>query len=406
MHLLLIHQALAAPNQPGGTRHYELGQHLIARGHAMTVVTSDLNYMTGQAVASRKGVFVREDLDGIALLRAYTYPALHRSFVWRVVSFLSFMVSSLWAGLNAGPVDVVMGTTPPIFQAVTAWLVAALRRKPFLLEVRDLWPEFAIDMGVLRNPVLIRLSRWLESFLYSQADHLLVNSPAYRDYLLHRGIPVAKVSMIPNGVEPGMFHPAERGTALRRQWGVEDKFVVMYAGAMGIANDLSTLLRAANRLRDHVEIQFVIVGDGKERGNLQQEAQALQLPNVLFAGSLPKAQMPEALAAADACVAILQNIPMFRTTYPNKVFDYMAAGRPTLLAIDGVIRRVVEDAVGGFFVPPGDDATLAEATLVLASNPELAHVMGENASTYVRKHFDRGVQADEFVALVTRLSAG
>ncbi len=169
MRLLLIHQALAAPDQPGGTRHYELGQHLIAQGHAMTVVTSDLNYMTGKAVAERQGVFVREEMDGIAVLRAYTYPSLHRSFVWRVVSFLSFMLSSLWAGLNAGPVDVVMGTTPPIFQAVTAWLVAALRRKPFLLEVRDLWPEFAIDLGVLRNPTLIQLSRWLESFLYNRA---------------------------------------------------------------------------------------------------------------------------------------------------------------------------------------------------------------------------------------------
>lgn len=297
-----------------------------------------------------------------------------------------------------------MGTSPPIFQAVSAWLVAALRRRPFLLEIRDLWPEFAIDMGVLKNPALIWLSRWLERFLYGRATHLLVNSPAYRDYLVERGVPAVKISLIANGVDPDMFDPAATGEALRQELGLNGQFVVTYAGALGLANDIPTLLRAAGRLRDYPGIHFLLVGDGKERPDLETLARQLRLPNVTFAGSRPKSDMPAILAASDACTAILQNIPMFRTTYPNKVFDYMAAGRPTILAIDGVIRQVVDNARGGVFVPPGDDAALAEAILRLSRQPAKARQMGQAARAYVATHFNRHDQAQAFADLVGRMA--
>ncbi len=363
MHLLLIHQAFVSPNDSGGTRHWEFGRHLISNGHRCTIVASQLNYLTGQRVMEQRGLVIEQDVQGVRVLRACTIATLHQSFLWRVLSFVGFMLTSILAGFRAGPADLVMGTSPPIFQAVSAWLVSTLRRRPFLLEIRDLWPEFAIDMGVLRNPVLIGLSRRLESFLYRRADHLLVNSPAYRDYLLAKGIPARKITLIPNGVDPGMFDPHAAGNEVREEFKLNGQFVVTYAGALGLANDVPTLLRAAARLREQQHIRFLLVGDGKERSHLERMAKELGLPNVIFAGARPKSQMPAFLAASDVCVAILQNIPMFRTTYPNKVFDYMAAGRPTILAIDGVIREVVEAALGGIFVPPGDDAALAAAAL-------------------------------------------
>jgi len=347
---------------------------------------------------------VQQDLEGIAILRAYTYPALHRSFIWRVVSFFSFMITSVVAALRAGRVDLIMGTSPPIFQAVSAWLVATLRRQPFLLEIRDLWPEFAIDMGVLNNHVLIILSRWLEQFLYDRATHLLVNSPAYRDYLLGKGISPDKVSLIPNGVDPDMFDPSARGERLRSELGVADKFVVTYAGALGLANDIPTILRAANRLRNRSEIHFLLVGDGKERSNLEALVLQFNLTNVTFIGPRPKSQISEVLAASDACIAILQNIPMFRTTYPNKVFDYMAAGRPTILAIDGVIRQVIEAAAGGIFVPPGDDEALAAAVYALSQDRTRAQMMGRAARAYVVEHFNRHQQAVQFSKLICQLA--
>src|SRR5690554_1389339 len=176
MRTLLIHQAFVSPTEAGGTRHYEFARRCINQGYPFTIVASSLSYLSGQRVTSERRLVTEEDVDGIRVLRAYTYPALHRSFFWRVISFISFMFTSVLAGLRAGPVDVVMGTSPPIFQAVSAWAIAFLRRRPFLLEIRDLWPAFAVDMGVLTNPVLITLAEWLERFLYARATHIVVNS--------------------------------------------------------------------------------------------------------------------------------------------------------------------------------------------------------------------------------------
>ena len=279
MHVLLIHQAFVSPKDAGGTRHYELAHYLVRQGHRFTVVASDLSYLTGKRIVEHRGLITEQSLNGVRELRAYTYPSLHRSFVWRVISFLSFMVTSVLAALRAGPIDVIMGSSPPIFQAVSAWLLAKLRHKPYLLEIRDLWPEFAIDIGILTNPLLIYLSRWLERFLYSQADHLLVNSPAYRGYLVTRGVPEAKISLIPNGVNPDLFHPDEEGERVRKELGLKGQFVVTYAGALGLANNITNILRAAKRLRDQHDIGFLLVGDGKERAHLEALAKQLDLLN-------------------------------------------------------------------------------------------------------------------------------
>lgn len=405
MRILLIHQVFNSPGEAGGTRHYELAHHCVMNGHSFTIIASDTNFLTGQRAVDRAEFFTEEDHDGIRVFRAYTYPSLHRSFLGRLFSFFTFMFTSVGAALKAGPVDLVMGTSPPIFQAVSAWLVARIRRRPFLLEIRDLWPEFAIDIGVLKNPILIALSRWLESFLYARATHILVNSPAYKDYLIDNGISEAKVSLIPNGVDPVMFDPAAKGERVRKDWKLNGQFVVIYAGALGFANDIPTILKAADRLRDQTDIHFLLVGDGKERANLEALASQLQLPNVTFAGSRPKLEMLEVLAASDVCVATLKDIPMFRTTYPNKVFDYMAAGRPTVLAIDGVIRKVVEAANGGIFVPPGDDAALAAAVQDLSRDRGRARSMGLAARAYVTEHFNRHQQAPQFLNLLKRVLA-
>lgn len=405
MHVLLIHQAFAGPGEPGGTRHFEFARHHVRQGGRFTVVTSDRSYLTGERVETDGAALRAETHDGVRVLRAPTAAALHRSFVSRVGAFVSFMGSAARVALGVRDVDVVMGTTPPLFQAVSAWIVARRRRVPFVLEVRDLWPEFAVAMGVLTNPVLIALARRLEHFLYARADHFIVNSPAYRDYLVEKGVPAARVTLIANGVDPSMFAPDDDGAALRQSLGLEGRFVVTYAGALGLANDIPTILAAAERLRDRPDVHVLLVGDGKERPALEASAQARGLTNVTFAGARPKRDMAQVLAASDACIATLQNIPMFTTTYPNKVFDYMAAARPTLLAIDGVIREVVEAADGGLFVPPGDPDALAAAVRTLADDPARARAMGQAARAYVSRHFDRATQADAFVALLRSLAS-
>jgi glycosyltransferase involved in cell wall biosynthesis len=367
------------------------------------IIASDSNYQTGLRTVEGKGLSVEQVIDGVHVFRAYSTPTLHRSYLWRAISFFSFMFSSVWVALRVKDADLIMGTTPPIFQAISAWFVALVRRKPFLLEVRDLWPEFAISMGVIRNPVVIILAGWLEKFLYSRATHILVNSPAYKEYILGKGVPEKKITYIPYGTDINMFNPNTDGSSIRKKLRLKDEFLVLYAGAMGQAHDLYTVLRAAKRVNNEADVRFVFFGDGKERLNLERETQRLGLKNVLFAGVCPKKEMPFVIASADLCLAILQNIPMFRTTYPNKVFDYMAAARPTVLVIDGVIRKVIEASGGGVFVEPGNDELLAKTILELSKDPQRVKQMGENARAYLVKNLDRRDKLDETLQLLTSL---
>ncbi len=395
MKILLINQVFVSPDEPGHTRHYELAKYLQNSGDEFVIVASDLNYQTGQRTVEHTGLVSEQIIDGVRVLRTYIYPAIHRSYFWRILSFFSFMFSSIIAAMRVKNVDIIMGTTPPIFQAFSAWVVAFLRRKPFLLEVRDLWPEFIVSMGVFKNPILIKLARMLEMFLYRRATHILVNSPAYKDYIVGKGISGDKITFIPYGADIEMFHPGVDGSRIRQELNLQDKFLVLYTGAFGQANDIYTILRAASHLKEEKTIQFVLFGDGKERPKLQVEAHKLQLTNLLFAGVRPKHQMPAIIAASDLCLAILQDVPMFRTTYPNKVFDYMAAGKPTLLIIDGVIRQVIEDSQAGVFVNPGDDQQLASTILALSTQPYQLKWMGNNAREYLEKHLDRQIMLEK-----------
>lgn len=401
MHILLIHQAFAALDEPGGTRHHELARFLVSKGHRVTVIASPVSYLTGKNSPPILVDNGGEQGGGITILRAYTYQALHKSFVHRVFAFFSFMVSSFFIGLGVKNVDVVWGTSPPIFQGVTAWLLARLKGARFLFEVRDLWPDFAIAVGVLKSPTLIKLSLWLEKFLYRRADRMMVNSPGYVAHVRGRG--ARSVELIPNGADPGMFNPLDNGEKFRQAHSLKNKFVVLYAGAHGISNDLTVVLEAARLLASDLKIQFVLLGDGKEKANLQARAAQMGLENVSFLPPVPKTEMAAALAGADACLAILKPLDEYKTTYPNKVFDYMAAGRPVLLAIDGVIREVVEAADCGIFVQPGDPAALAEAAARLAANRDESLRMGLAGRTYLETHFSREALAEKLEQLLNAM---
>ena len=402
MHILLIHQAFAALDEAGGTRHIELANYLADRGHQVTIISSPVNYLTGQSSQSRPKWIEKQSIrPGVDLLRTFTYTALHRSFFHRILAFLSFMVSSFLAGLQVKQVDLVWGTSPPIFQGVTAWLLARLKRVPFLFEVRDLWPAFAVAVGVLRNPILIKASLWLESFLYQHADRVVVNSPGFIRHVTDRK--ARWVELIPNGANPEMFDPDCDGQSLRKTYNLESEFIALYAGAHGLSNDLGVLLDCAAQLRDHPAIKIVMVGDGKEKMHLQAQAARLGLDNVLFLPPVPKTEIASTLAAANACIAILKPLDMYKTTYPNKIFDYMAAGRPLLLLIDGVIRQVVETAQAGLFVKPGDAVGLAHAILTLSSDPSEACQMGKNGRKFIEVHFNRASIAEKFRLLVEEM---
>jgi len=402
MHILLIHQAFASLDEAGGTRHYEIARFLVSQGHQVTIITSPVNYLTGRSKETRTHWVQRETLEpGLIILRVYVYPALHRSFFHRLINFFSFMFSSFFVGLGVKNVDAVWGTSPPIFQGWTAWCLARLKGIPFLFEIRDLWPEFAIGIGVLKNKILISLSYWLESFLYRHADKIVVNSPGFIPFVSRQG--GKEIALVPNGADPDMFDSSEDSSSFRREQHLESAFIVLYAGAHGISNDLEVVLFAAGLTQAHSEIQYVLVGDGKEKANLMQKAQEMNLANVHFLPPVPKNQMNRVMAAADVCVAILKPLELYKTTYPNKVFDYLAASKPVLLVIDGVIRQVVEEAQAGIYIEPGNANALSQAILKLSSERATARQMGKNGREYVIQHYNRQKLAAEFETIFCQL---
>jgi glycosyltransferase involved in cell wall biosynthesis len=402
MRILLIHQAFAALDEPGGTRHHELARFFAERGHQVVVITSPINYMTGAEHSVEKIEQMKLGKGEVIILRVPVYRAFHRSFVHRTLSFISFMLSSLWYALTLKSPDVVWGTSPPIFQVITAWLVAKVKQKPLVFEVRDLWPAFAVQVGVLRNRFLIAASEWLEQFLLRQADVVVVNSPGFVSHVRQRG--AKRIEIIPNGSDVELFALPPDENDFRRANGLEGKFVVLYAGAHGMSNDLDQVLAAAEELRTVAEIVFVLVGDGKEKPRLQQKAVDLKLTNVLFLPPVAKTDMAKVIHGADVCLAILKPIPLYGTVYPNKVFDYMAAGKAVLLAIPGVIREVIEEHRAGIAIPPGDSHALAEAVLFLSHNLELVLQLGCNGQRAIEEHYNRKKLAADFLALFEELA--
>ena len=393
MHILLIHQAFVTTGEAGGTRHIEFARRLAASGHRVTIITSPVSYLSGESSLSGHFLWKKEQwAENIEIRYCWTSSGMHKGFIPRLLAFFSFMFSSFWCAMNVKAVDIVWGTSPNLFQGWTAWLSARLKRKKFLLEIRDLWPEFAIAMGALHNPLLIRMSQWLEKFLYKHADRIIVNSPGFIPFI--RDICGKTAELVPNGADIEMFSGAD-GSEFRREHGLENAFIVMYSGAHGPANDLDTVLDAADLLRGQPDIRFIFVGSGKDKARLQKRAEIMELENVLFVPPVPKDQIASVMAAENAGLAILKKLDMFKTTYPNKVFDIMACGDPVICQIDGVIREVVEKNHAGIFAEPGDPQALADAVTALSADPAACRAMGENGAKAIREQFSRDTAAKQ-----------
>lgn len=397
MRILLVHQNYVDHKHPGGTRHLDFAKHFGENGHETTIIASTVDYLTGTTITDNEP----PPFEGVNVQRAYAIPSVQKkSLIWRAISFISFVPFSFIKALRSGPTDVVLGTSPPLFQLPAPWLVSKIRGVPFVLEILDLWPEFAIGMGVLKNPFLIKAARIVEHFFYGAASHLVVNSPAFKDYLVEHGIAAEKITVVPMGVELDFFDPEHDGAELKAKLGLNGKFVATYAGALGQANDLGTIIDAAIQLRDRPDIHFLFAGDGNQRPLLEELVQKHELNSITFGGFFPKEQMKDVLAASDACIATLRDIPAFRTPYPNKVFDYMAAGRPIVLGIAGAIREVVEEAEAGICIPPGDSTALADAVRRLADETQLPRKYGDSGRKFVEAKFSSRTQAGKFESVL------
>jgi glycosyltransferase involved in cell wall biosynthesis len=291
--------------------------------------------------------------------------------------------------MAVGHPDVIIVESPPLFDAIAGRILAWLKRCPFIFMVADLWPEAAVQMGVLRNKVLIRLSEWLEWSTYRRASLVWVVSEGIRDLLIRRGLSPERIFLLTNGVDTTLFLPMSKKLA-RAELGWDNRFIVLYAGTHGLAQGLSTIISAAEQMRDRSDIHIYFVGDGEVKAGLVARAQSGDLENVTFLDSQPHDRLPLLLAAADVCVVPLRKVALFETTLPVKMFEVMACARPMLLSADGKAREVAEQRAGAaIYVEPENAEALVSAILYLREHPEVAEKLGNRGRAFVETHFDR-----------------
>ena len=401
--LFLSHYFPPEVNAPA-SRTFEHCREWVRSGHQVTVVTCAPNHPRGIVYAGyRNRLWQRERRDGIDIIRVGTYISANEGFARRSLGYLSFLMACVCAAPFLPRADVLVTTSPQFFNGLAGYPVKLLKRIPWVLEIRDLWPESVLAVGAVRNRLLIRLLSALERFAYRKCDHIVAVTESFRHHFVGKGIAPDKISVIRNGVDLALFAGDADPRRLRARLGLEGKFVVSYVGTHGMAHGLETLLNAAAQLRSHGHIAFLLVGDGAERQRLLALRDQLGLSNVTMLEQQPKDRMPEIWALSDASLVLLRKLPLFETVIPSKIFESMAMGCPIILGVAGEAREIVEEGDAGLVIEPESSGSLCAAVLKLADDPALGRQLGSNGQRYVTAHFDRRVLARRFEGVLMTL---
>lgn len=374
------------------SRVFDNAARLAAMGHEVTILTGLPNHPLGKVFGGyRWKPYQTETLGGVHVVRVGSWIAPNTTAVNRLKSYVSLMTAQVLGGLATGPADVVVGTSPPLFQALAGQLLASAKRCPFVFEVRDLWPENMVAVGAVRSGRGIRLLAAIERRLYTKAARMVVVTHGFRDYYRDKGVPEDRIEVVTNGVDLDEYRRVPYPESLARELGLEGKFVAGYLGTVGINHGLRTMIDAAEILKGHDDVRIVVVGDGAERAGLEAEARSRGLSNLLFLGERPRSAMPEFHALCDAVLILLKNAPYFHRVIPSKIFVCMGLERPILIGVDGEARRIVEAAGAGLFVEPENAAAVAAKILEMQAMKAEGRLelLGIAGRAHVERHYDR-----------------
>jgi len=389
--LFLSHYFPPEVNAPA-SRTFEHCREWVRSGHQVTVVTCAPNHPRGIVYQGyRNSLWRRERRDGIDVIRVCTYITANEGALKRTLAYISFLVACIFATPFLPRADVLITTSPQFFNGLAGYPVKLMTRTPWVLEIRDLWPESIRAVGAIKNRHVIAFLSALERFAYRRCDHLVPVTESFRRYLLGKAIPAEKITVVRNGVDLAFFDRdgAADPRPLRTKLKLEGKFVVSYVGTHGMAHGLETVLDAAALLSSNRPIAFLMVGDGAERARLCATCERMRLTNVIMLEQQPKERMPEIWALSDASLVLLRKLPLFETVIPSKIFESMAMQKPIILGVLGEAREIVEEAGAGLTFEPENAAELAAVVLRLASDNALARALGANGRQYVAAHFDR-----------------
>lgn len=405
MHIVILYQFYLRPGEPGHSRVNEYARRWAESGHQVSVVTGQTSYMTGRKEKRYFRKFCVCEKDGkVDVYRCFVPDNANRSFLRRAYSYFAFAFSSAVIFKRLKSPSVLLASSPPLTIGMPALLICKMTKIPMVFEVRDLWPESAVSTGVLTNKPMIKFLSWLEKKCYQVADRLNVLTPAFKEDIVSRKLKAAElIHNVQAGVDVDEMNPDKFSQKIRRKMGWGDKKVVLYTGAIGRANRLDQLVDASSFLKNHPNILLAIVGGGMEEEALKKRVEEEGLSNIVFHGSRSKEEMPEIIASADICLAVLMKSETFKTVYPNKVFDYMACERPVIVAIDGMIRDLVEDQRAGVFVEPENAEDIAQGILTLVFDEQRCRELGRNGRRFVVREFDRNVMAVKYEKILEDL---
>ncbi len=409
MKILLVHQYFLEEDDAGGSRWNEITKSWLEKGHEITVLAGMVHANGFAKRPEYKGkYFVHNKQGGINVIRCHVSEAYNNGFIGRLWGYFSFMFSSLWAGLfkSKDKFEVVIVTSPPLFVGFSGYLISLFKRIPLVFEVRDLWPESAIDTGVLVNKFIINLALWFESFIYKKSKMINVLTPAFYKILRdNKNVPEEKLIMIPNAADFDLsekfFQNFDR-EEFRLKHGLSGKFVIVYVGAHGVANHLQQILEAGKSLED-TNALFLLIGQGMEKERLKELADTMDVKNVRFIDPVPKHEVFRYILASEMGLSVLKKVDTFKTVYSNKSFDYMSCKTPILMAIDGVSRELIEEAKAGTYVEPENIKEYDRIIRSYIADPDKLSAEGINGYNYAKLNFDREVLASNYIAEIEKL---
>jgi glycosyltransferase involved in cell wall biosynthesis len=403
MHILFISHYFPPEGNAPASRAYEMCRRWVRAGHAVTVITGVPNVPSGVPYPGyRNRLSQRETINGIDVLRVWTYLAPNKGTVRRILNYVSFMISASAAALRGDRPDVLVATSPQFFCGWAGVIVSRLRRLPFVLEIRDIWPESIMSVGAMKKGLAIRFLEWLEWKMYGAARHIVTVGDGYKEQLIAKGVAADKITVITNGVDRDMFRPREPDEELKKELGLGSAFVCSYIGTIGMACGLDIVLRAARILKDRGrnDIRFLLVGDGAVRDDLEKRARAEELDNVVFTGLQPKHRIPALLSLTDASLIHLARRQLFESVFPSKLLESFAAAKPIILGVRGYAAHLLQEANAGICIEPEDERELVNAVERLTADRNLAARFGLAGYGYIAEHFNLDELAAKYVTLL------
>ena len=369
VHVLFLTDNFPPEVNAPASRTFEHCREWVKHGHKVTVITCAPNFPKGKVFDGyRNRLWQRETIEGIEVVRVWSYITANEGFLRRILDYQSYMVSATIASLFVRKVDVVVGTSPQFFTACAAYVAGLLKFRPYIFELRDLWPETIKAVGAMKSSFAIDMLEKLELFLYRRAAKVISVTKSFKANLIRRGIDGSKIEVVTNGVDISQFKPRPKDAALTAQLGLEGKFVAGYIGTHGLCHGLETLVEAADRLRG-TGIVFLFLGDGARKQHLRDMAAEKKLDNVVFIDSVPKAEVPRYWSILDVSVIHLQKAELFTTVIPSKLFESMGMGLPVLHGVEGESAEIVKEEGAGIPFEPENVDELCAALARLRSNP-------------------------------------